>query len=226
MLIVDYPVGPAFFQPFYCKSVTLLPNTDYCFSAYFINLDIPGTGVPAPAVSFIVNGANLFTSPLIAEDGLWHNYGVQFNSGAGGVINVCLNNANCGSIAFHLGVDDISLYPTIVGTPPNAIKDNASVCNGSSVLIPVLTNDLAGGSAIQTPTLSISTNPTLSQGIAVISAGKILFTPAIGFIGSATFSYRVCDANGCCDTASVTVNVKSATNNNCKSNECNFLQYK
>ncbi|MFN6358267.1 MAG: Ig-like domain-containing protein [Bacteroidota bacterium] len=93
-----------------------------------------------------------------------------------------------------------------VNDSPNAINDTANTNVNIPVSIAVLLNDVDKDGTINNPI--IITNPT--SGVAVVNAnGTITYTPANGFVGTISFSYRVCD-NGTparCDSAWATVNV-------------------
>ena len=79
----------------------------------------------------------------------------------------------------------------------------------------VLANDNSNGG-----TMTATTIPILapSNGAITIAAnGNYTYTPNAGFIGMETVKYRVCNAAGLCDTASLTIQVldlPSATSNN------------
>jgi hypothetical protein len=75
------------------------------------------------------------------------------------------------------------------------------------VTITVLANDTLGNAP---NTVTIETAPTAAQGTASVSGSDVVFTPAAGFSGAATFSYRLTDNDGQFSTAQVTVTVASA----------------
>ncbi len=92
--------------------------------------------------------------------------------------------------------------------PPVARPDNASVPEGGSVLVDVLANDRdPEGSPL---TLTSVTPPT--HGGAVITNGRVRYTPAPGYNGPDSFTYTVCDANAACATTTVLVNVTPVGN--------------
>jgi Ca2+-binding RTX toxin-like protein len=83
------------------------------------------------------------------------------------------------------------------------------VQQGGSVGIAVLANDSdADGDPL---TVSIVSGP--SSGTATVgSNGVVTYTPAAGFLGTATFVYQVSDGRGGTDTATVSVTVTEAQN--------------
>ena len=95
----------------------------------------------------------------------------------------------------------------VVNVAPIAIDDATETTAGTTVNIPVLSNDKdPNGTTLTSPT--IVTQPTC--GTASVNAnGTIAFVPTTGFVGTCTFTYKVCDTGSpsLCDTATVTVKV-------------------
>jgi gliding motility-associated-like protein len=86
-----------------------------------------------------------------------------------------------------------------------AIDDSRGTIIDSAVIVDVLTNDSGledGGLVLTTTTLP--TNGT----VLVNTDNTITYTPASGYLGTDSFDYRICDVNGDCDTATVTIYVK------------------
>ncbi len=96
-------------------------------------------------------------------------------------------------------------------TEPEAIDDEASTTAGQPVVVDVTGNDVD----LDGDTLSVGTivQPPPGQGtVADNGDGTVTFTPAPGFIGTATFEYTVADEDGNTDVATVTVDVLAAPN--------------
>ncbi|WP_298782176.1 tandem-95 repeat protein, partial [uncultured Polaribacter sp.] len=92
-----------------------------------------------------------------------------------------------------------------VNDAPVAQDDTAATDPGVSVIINVLANDSdIDGDQITVSTTLISSP---SNGTVVINTdGTITYNPAAGFSdGTDVFEYQICDAQGLCDSASVTV---------------------
>jgi gliding motility-associated-like protein len=91
---------------------------------------------------------------------------------------------------------------------PVANPDGAVTTTGLSVNIPVKANDFdPNGQPLSLPSV---TTPSTDGTATVNPDGTITFLPNIGFNGTTTFIYEICD-NGTpvkCDTAIVTVNVR------------------
>ena len=94
---------------------------------------------------------------------------------------------------------------------PIAVNDNATLEANSTVNIDVLANDSDPDGDDLTIT-SINSPP--SNGTAILENGAITYTPNTDFEGEDSFQYVVCDAQGLCDTALVTVTVVPAGSNN------------
>lgn len=205
MMLVDFPTGNvAPNNAIWCQNVNLLPNTDYCFGAYFLNLVPAGTNYTNPIFQFQGNGIVLGTTVGIPEDEQWHFEGIQFNSVAGGLTNMCLLNNNFGVLGYDLAIDDIMLREVSAGSPPTTAADNAVLCdNVAAVTIDVLANDL--GPNIDPATLQLVSYPAFGVGNAVISGGQIVFTPDPSFTGATSFTYKVSNTNGCSEMATITV---------------------
>jgi large repetitive protein len=91
------------------------------------------------------------------------------------------------------------------GGTAEAGDDAATTPANTQVSVDVLTNDTSsiGG------TLTITAVGTPSSGTADVDGGSIVYTPAAGFAGTATFTYTISDTNST-DTATVTVTVLPA----------------
>jgi len=92
----------------------------------------------------------------------------------------------------------------LVFAMPDVVSTNENV----SVEINVLSNDL--GSSIGISNIGNASNGTLT----VEANGIIIYTPSIGFSGSDSFVYQICDNFGNCSQASVTVTVNQVVESN------------
>lgn len=115
------------------------------------------------------------------------------------------------------GMCDLGTLSITVGgaiSAPVVADDQAYAVHGQTSAIPVLQNDikLAAGE-----TFSITAGP--SQGTARVSGSAtanqftdpltVIYTPIGSFVGDATFTYELCDTNGC-SSGDVTVTVLAA----------------
>lgn len=102
----------------------------------------------------------------------------------------------------------VSITVTFVNDLPVAVNDSRGTSINTPVIVDVLFNDygLEDGGIV----VSISENADLSKGSAVQNADNtVTFTPATGYLGEATFKYKVTDANADEAEATVTINVRT-----------------
>ena len=88
--------------------------------------------------------------------------------------------------------------------------DSATTPVNTQIRIPVLENDFDP----EEDPISIDSIPQQpTNGVAGIRPdGTIVYKPDPDFIGSDSFTYQICDSNGDCDTATVTVEVEALPN--------------
>ena len=94
---------------------------------------------------------------------------------------------------------------TTYNYPPVAINDLATLPMNSSITIDVLANDTDP----EANTLTIASVGTPGHGTAVISDGKVLYTPTVGYSGPDFFSYTISDGFGNTSTGNVDITVLS-----------------
>jgi Ca2+-binding RTX toxin-like protein len=88
------------------------------------------------------------------------------------------------------------------GAAPCVADDTATTALDTPVSVDVLANDLAGGSAFNVATLSV-TQP--AHGAARVESGRVRYAPARGFVGSDELTYEVCRSDGLCVEGLVSV---------------------
>jgi len=120
-----------------------------------------------------------------------------------------------GSDSFQYWIEDVdgdysiaTVYLTITEEPdyiPVAMDDNRGATVNTDVNIDVLMNDIGlddGG-------LALTVNSAPSNGSAVVEIDNtITYKPNTDYLGTDQFTYQVCDLDGDCSSAIVTVNVK------------------
>jgi hypothetical protein len=90
-----------------------------------------------------------------------------------------------------------------------AVDDTANTAFQTPVAIGVTANDSDPDGNLSPGTVQVTSPP--SHGSVSCSAnGVCTYIPNTGFSGTDTFEYRVCDADGACDTARVTITVGAA----------------
>jgi hypothetical protein len=102
-------------------------------------------------------------------------------------------------------VGTVRVTLTFVAPPPTANADATATQRGTTRLIDVLANDVAGpGTSIDPATLAIATPP--AQGTATVVGGKISYAANPTFTGTVTFTYTVANGSGTV-SAPATVNL-------------------
>nr|HPQ33881.1 Ig-like domain-containing protein [Tenuifilaceae bacterium] len=94
---------------------------------------------------------------------------------------------------------------------PIANDDQRGTSLNTEIVVDVLAND--EGLDDEPITLTITSEPDVEHGVAFVNSNNtITFTPIVGFIGIARFTYKVTDVDGDFDSALVMINVKSGNN--------------
>jgi gliding motility-associated-like protein len=211
-------------SPANCAEATLHilvePATELNVDANVTNINVPVSGsvatndvVPAGTTygTPIANSINPTGSTITMKpDGTY-----TFNATKPGVyhymVPVCAvgQSTNCPLTPLQITVLD----PALNTNKPVVNPDVATVKSGSTVKIPVLSNDKSGneGKVLNPSSLSIVSQP-LNGTVVINSDGTITYTPNAGYVGVDKFSYQVCDdaspAN--CQSAEVTVTSHAA----------------
>ena len=94
-----------------------------------------------------------------------------------------------------------------VPDPPVANSDSTSTPEDVAVVIDVPGNDFDVDGDLDRATVTIVSQPSNGTVSANSITGAVTYTPAENFNGTDTFRYEICDTDGLCDVADVTVNV-------------------
>ncbi len=156
-----------------------------------------GTLVPAtlafvgtPPAGFTISGSNV----------------VYTNSGTPNSGTVTATYRVCNSLAIPC-CDTATITVSICNV--NAVDDAARVCAGSSVTIPVLSNDSTNCGALVPSTLAFVGTPPAGF---TISGSNVVYTNSgTPSSGTVTATYRVCnnETPACCDNGTITVTICS-----------------
>lgn len=100
------------------------------------------------------------------------------------------------------------IYITVLNSFLTAENDYAATLEGQSIDIDVLANDIGNGT-----NLAVADIPNVNNGSAerINNNTKIRFYPSTGFNGVANLNYTICDAQGSCDMATVSICVNPAS---------------
>lgn len=165
--------------------------------------DTPAGGLTARLVSGVSHGA----LTLNADGSFSYTPAANYNGA-----DLFTYVANGGAADSNTATVRITV--TAVNDAPTAANDAASTTAGTAVTIPVIANDGdIDGNPLTVTNLS-AVSPA-GAGTAVLAGGgtAVLFTPAAGFTGQATFTYAAFDGALPSGAATVTVTVNPAANN-------------
>ena len=100
-----------------------------------------------------------------------------------------------------------------VNDGPDAVDDVETVLAGATVTVDVLSNDSDVDGTLDTSSVSIVTGP-LHGSVTVNGNGTIDYTADAAYAGADSFQYEVCDNDGACASATVSITVTSLAGNN------------
>ncbi|MEZ4962040.1 MAG: Ig-like domain-containing protein [Saprospiraceae bacterium] len=107
---------------------------------------------------------------------------------------------------FGSGAATIQVYRiyhiTVVPSFIHAENDYASTFVNQAVSIPVLLNDIGNGT---NQTIAEIANINHGTAVKILGGTQISFTPNAGFSGLAHLNYTICDSQGSCDMATVSI---------------------
>ena len=207
---VTYPVGPT------ANDDSANTNLNTAVDINVLTNDIPGDSALDPGTVTFVSGTTpdpltegTFTADLLT--GL-----VTFTPVFGFTGQVTVDYQVCDLLALCDIATIVVNVNTVAG--PTANDDSALTTINTPVDINVLTNDTPGVAALNPTAVSLisatAPNPATEGTFAVDPvSGLVTFTPVTGFLGVVTIDYQVCDFNGLCDIATITVNIIVGLNN-------------
>jgi len=100
----------------------------------------------------------------------------------------------------------VTLDVTPVNDPPIAVDDTSTINQDSTAVINATTNDSDADGNLDPTSATAMTFP--ENGTVVNNGdGTFTYTPDLDFFGTDSFDYQVCDTDGACDTATITINV-------------------
>ncbi len=158
----------------------------------------PGAGFPDGTVTFLIDGAEAGTAPLVA--------GVAQYTGASLALGTHTVRAEYAGSANFFGATNTLSPAQLVNTSPVAAADTLQrwPTNGTKVSVAsLLANDSdADGDALSFVAVSPA---SANGGQLVLSNGWIFYTPQAGFTGDDSFSYTLSDGRGAPVTGAVLI---------------------
>ncbi|MCC6207032.1 MAG: tandem-95 repeat protein [Gammaproteobacteria bacterium] len=117
------------------------------------------------------------------------------------------------TVSDGVGATDTATVTVTVGVnlPPVAVDDSGLSVGENSInnILEVLVNDSDADIPAQTLTIT-ATGVTSAGGLVTPNGDELIYTPAVGYSGTETFTYTVSDGAGGSDTATVTVTIVGA----------------
>ncbi len=102
----------------------------------------------------------------------------------------------------------VTVLVELVNDPPLANDDSVTTPEDTPAIFNVLANDSDVDGNLNPGSVTVLSGP--SNGTLVNNSnGNFTYTPAANFNGADSFSYKVCDSDGVCDTADVAITVTS-----------------
>ena len=96
---------------------------------------------------------------------------------------------------------------TAVNDAPVAADDSATTNEDAPVTVDLLANDSDTDGALDPNTVVVTTSPAHGSVVVDPLTGQATYTPDPNYNGPDTFTYQVCDTDGSCVSAAVTIDV-------------------
>lgn len=119
-------------------------------------------------------------------------------------LKICDTQGSCDTILLVLHILDLN-----VPYPPDALNDHLKGAEDQVLVCSVLQNDFDINMNIDTTELLVLVLPMHATLFTDTSAGIVAYYPQPDFWGEDSFSYRICDKSGLCDTAWVYIEIES-----------------
>jgi len=172
-------------------------------------------GTLNPSTVTIESGPSHGTTNINPSDGkITYTPSLGYTGTDSFVYKVCDNASgpDCHGRKCDTATVTITINPP-ANLPPIAVDDNASTNEDTPVLIDILANDSDPDGTLVPSTTTVISGP--SHGSVTINPtnGKANYTPNTGHTGTDSFQYRVCDNDGACANATVTITVSPVAHN-------------
>jgi hypothetical protein len=212
----DYILSPQATHNYYCVAWNVhLPDT-----SDHSNVVVAGVCQAPNAVFTITNdGSGNMTATsqyrIYRNNILETTQSFQLTAGQSQVINIIANGdairLEADQLPSHTGNPRATIEQC--GTPnqpPIASDDTASTLQNTQVVIDILSNDTDPDGTLVPSTVTITSGPTHGAIDSINGlTGAVSYTPTANYFGTDTFVYQICDNNALCDTATVTITVKT-----------------
>ncbi|MEA3444006.1 MAG: PKD domain-containing protein [Bacteroidota bacterium] len=175
------------------QSITVIPNTDYKFSAWVCSVVASSPAILQFSINNIMQGAN-FTAPPAVNT--WIEFFIIWNSGPNTTANISIINQNSASSGNDFGLDDISFRPVIICSDNILISPNNVSASAVGINVDCF-GDPSGGASLTvtggySPYTYLWSDNSVNQNLANVFSGS--------------YTVTVSDASNCETTTSVIVN--------------------
>jgi len=196
--VVTISVGDVNDPPVALDDVASTPEDTPVTVPVLVN-DSDSDGTLVPTSVSIVSGPAHGTVTLNPDGSITYTPSLNYHGPDSFVYQVCDDDGACDQATVSISVGDVN-------DPPIAVDDSRSTLEDVPVTVPVLDNDSDVDGILVLSSLSIVTPP--AHGTVVVNAdGTITYTPNTDYFGSDAFVYQICDDDGACDQATVSINV-------------------
>lgn len=145
----------------------------------------------------LVTGTTHGTLVFTATGAFTYTPATNYNGADSFTYRVCDADNDCST-----AVANITLAP--VNDLPVAVNDSVTATGGSTLSATVAGNDTLSGDGGNV--WNVTTSPL--HGVVTMAAnGTYSYAPTVGYGGADSFAYRLCDANGDCSPATVSITV-------------------
>jgi len=155
------------------------------------NLDVSSASVSTPPGNggAVSNGDGTIT----------YTPNLNFNGTDSFTYQICDTTSLCSTAS-------VTVTVAAVNDPPDAVNDSATTDEDTPVLVAVSTNDTDVDGNLDATSVNVTGAPT--NGSATPDGlGSITYSPALNYNGVDTFTYEICDTDGACDTATVSITI-------------------
>ncbi len=206
--VVDIAINPVNDPPVANKDMVTTPEDTPVTIPVLNNDTDPDNNIDPTSVA-VTDPPNHGTAAVNPDGSITYTPDPNYNGPDTLIYNVCDTG-----MPVYCDTALVVISVTPVNDLPDAVNDVSVTNEDTPVIVPVLTNDSFGGDGPNTGTISVFTNP--SNGTAVVNNNGtptdptddfITYTPNPNYNGPDQFTYQICDANGDCDVAVVSLTI-------------------
>ncbi len=124
----------------------------------------------------------------------------NYNGNDSFIYQLCDSDDGCNSA-------QVSIFIIPVNDKPIAVDDNVTTTSDAEIIIDVVSNDIDIDGNLDITSVSLITEPRYGDYSIESLSGEIKYIPQEGYVGSDSFIYQICDSNGLCATATVSISI-------------------